>query len=74
MQGKGVRIVDEGYMESVMMKLRSNTSKQFPLSEVNVSSWRTIASRMNKRAGYKKFSVIKSGRLGIMVIKHNAYE
>lgn len=65
---------DNGYMESVMQTLKSGEARQFELHTVNVDSWRTVASRQNKKAGYKKYSVIKSGRLGIMVIRHNAYE
>ena len=64
----------DGYMASVMDTLKSGESRQFDLASVNVDSWRTVASRVNKKAGYKKYSVIKSGRLGIMVIKHNVYE
>lgn len=65
---------ENGYMESVMHTLKSGESRTFDLASVNVDSWRTVASRENKKAGYKKYSIIKSGRLGIMVVKHNSYE
>ena len=65
---------EDGYMESVMQTLKSGETREFRLSSVNVNSWRTVASRVNKRAGYRKYSIIKSGKLGIMVVKHNLYE
>jgi len=64
-----------GYMTNVMATLKPGEFRQFPLSEVNVQSWRTVASRENKKAGgYKKYSVTVNSKLNIMAIKHNAYE
>lgn len=74
MQIRSLSKQENGYMESVMQTLKSGETRQFNLSSVNVSSWRTVASRVNKKSGYKKYSIIKSGRLGIMVIKCNPYE
>lgn len=65
---------EAGYMAQVMDTLKSGEYRQFPLSEVNVYSWRTVASRANKKAGYKKYSVTVNSKLNIMAIKHNAYE
>ena len=65
---------DDGYMSQVMQTLKAGETRKFPLSEVNVQSWRTVASRENKKAGYLKFSIIESSKLGIMAVKHNVYE
>ena len=65
---------EAGYMESVMRTLKVGEMREFRLSDVNVSSWRTVASRINRKAGFKKFSVIESSALGIMAVKHNVYE
>lgn len=65
---------EAGYMAQVMDTLKSGEYRQFPLSEVNVTSWRTVASRANRKAGYKRYSVTVNSKLNIMAIKHNAYE
>ena len=57
-----------------METLKEGEYREFPLSSENVQSWRTVASRVNRKAGYRKYSVVKSGKLGIMAIKCNAYE
>ena len=66
--------LDDGYMSSVLETLRAGEYRQFPLSGVNVASWRTVASRANKRAGFRKYSVTVSSALSIMAVKRNAYE
>ena len=63
---------DDGYMLKVMDTLKEGEYRQFPLSEVNVFSWRTVASRINKKAGYLKYSVTASKKLGFMAIKCNS--
>ena len=63
---------ETGYMASVMRTLKEGEYRQFDLSQVNVFSWRTVASRINRREGYRKYSV--NSKLGIMAVKHNAYE
>ena len=60
-----------GYMSKVMSVLKKGEYRQFSLSDVNVSSWRTVASRENKKAGYKKYSVTQNKKLNIMAVKHN---
>lgn len=65
---------EAGYMESVMQTLKAGEYRQYPLSSVNVTSWRTVASRANRKAGYRKYSVTVSRKLEIMAVKHNAYE
>ena len=65
---------ESGYMLSVMQTLKKGEFRQFNLSSVNVSSWRTVASRVNKAAGYKKYSVTVNSKMNIMAVKHNAYE
>lgn len=64
----------DGYMIQVMQTLKSGEYRQFQLSDVNVQSWRTVASRVNKKEGYKKYSVTVNSALGIMAVKHNVYE
>lgn len=66
--------MDNGYMQKVMDTLKENEYRQFPLSEVNVDSWRTVANRVNKRVGYLKYSVTKNRKLGFMAIKCNPDE
>ena len=68
------KIQEPGYMESVMNTLKAGEYRSFPLADVNIHSWRTVASRVNKKAGYKKFSIVESSTLGIMAVKHNVYE
>lgn len=70
----GMDKVDEGYMQKVMDTLKEGEYRQFPLDEVNVESWRTIASRENKKAGYLKYSITRSRRLGFMAVKRNKNE
>lgn len=65
---------DDGYMSKVMQTLKAGEIRDFKLADVNVQSWRTVASRENKKAGYKKYSIIQSSALGIMAVKHNVYE
>lgn len=65
---------NDGYMASVMQTLKPGEYRDYPLADVNVDSWRTVAYRENKKAGYKKYSIIRSGKLGIMAVKHNVYE
>ena len=65
---------EAGYMLSVMQTLKPGEYRDFPLSSVNVKSWRTVASRANRKAGYKRYSVVESSKLNIMAIKCNAYE
>lgn len=65
---------DDGYMVQVMHTLRAGEIRKFDLADSNVQSWRTVASRENKKAGYKKYSIIKSPKLGLMAVKHNVYE
>lgn len=64
---------DNGYMDSVLATLKDGEYRQYPLSEVNVQSWRTVCSRNNKKVGYKKYSVAVSGALGFMAVKCNAH-
>ena len=68
------KIQETGYMASVMATLKQGEYRQFPLADVNVQSWRTVASRINKREGYKKYSVTVNSAMGIMAVKHNVYE
>ena len=65
---------DAGYMASVMQTLRAGEYRQFDLSQVNVSSWRTVASRINKKLGFTKYSVTVNSKLGIMAVKNNSDE
>ena len=65
---------ENGYMESVMLTLKPGEYRQFKLSDVNVQSWRTVASRVNREVGYKKYSVTVNSALCIMAVKHNVYE
>ena len=65
---------DDGYMVQVMQTLKSGEFRTFKLHEVNVQSWRTVASRINKKEGIKKYSVTVNSALGIMAVKHNRYE
>lgn len=65
---------DAGYMANVMQTLRVGEYRQFELSAVNVCSWRTVASRINRREGYRKYSVTVNSKLGIMAVKCNVYE
>ena len=65
---------ESGYMANVMATLKPNEYRQFELDKVNVFSWRTVASRINRKAGYKKYSVTVNSKLNIMAVKHNAYE
>lgn len=65
---------DAGYMSQVMRTLKEGEYRQFDLVRENVFSWRTVASRMNREAGYRKYSVTINSKLGIMAVKHNAYE
>ena len=57
-----------GYMDSVLSTLRAGESRSFPLDSVNVTSWRTVASRANRRMGYKRYSVLENKRLKVMVV------
>jgi len=65
---------DNGYMQQVMQTLKAGEHRRFELADVNVQSWRTVASRVNKKVGYKKYSVTVNSALGIMAVKHNVYE
>lgn len=65
---------DNGYMATVMNTLKMGEYHQYKLSDVNVQSWRTVASRINKKEGYKKYSITVNSALGIMAVKHNVYE
>ena len=65
---------DDGYMKQVMDTLKPRDVRQFNLADVNVKSWRTVASRENKKAGYRKYSIVESSKLGIMAVKCNVYE
>ena len=60
-----------GYVESVLNTLRNGEYRQFSLDEVNVQSWRTIVSRVNKSVGYKKYSVTVNRPLGFLAVKNN---
>lgn len=60
-----------GYMLKVIETLKDGEFRQFPLSDVNPASWRVVASRVNKQAGWVKYSVTVNGKLGLMAIKHN---
>lgn len=61
-------------MNQVMDTLKPGEYREFKLADVNVSSWRTVASRVNRKVGYKRYSVTVSSTLGIMAVKHNVYE
>ena len=65
---------DNGYMLKVMETLKEGEYRQYPLNEVNVYSWRTVASRTNKRVGYVKYSITINSRLGFMAVKCNPNE
>lgn len=65
---------DNGYMKQVMDTLKSGDTREFRLADVNAQSWRTVASRENRKAGYRKYSIVVSSKLGIMVVKRNVYE
>ena len=65
---------ENGYKASVMKTLKTGEYRQYKLYEVNVQSWRTVASRINKKEGYKKYSITVNSALGIMAVKHNVYE
>lgn len=67
-------VQSHGYMSKVMSTLREGEYRQFSLSEVNVTSWRTVASRENKKAGYRKYSVTQNKKLNLMAVKHNEKE
>ena len=56
----------------VLGTLKEGETRQFALSNENVASWRTVASRANKREGYLKYSIVSVPKLGIMVVKCNA--
>ena len=63
--------VDNGYMQKVMDTLKEGEFRQFPLNEVNVESWRTVASRINSVAGYVMYSITQNRTLGFMAVKRN---
>ncbi len=60
-------------MEIALSTLKEGESRQMSLVNENVTSWRTIASRANRKAGFLKYSVIANSKLGILVIKCNAH-
>lgn len=60
-----------GYVESVLNTLRNGEYRQFPLNEVNIQSWRTIVSRVNRSVGHKKYSVTVNRPLGFLAVKNN---
>ncbi len=62
-----------GYMVSVLKTLKEGEFRQFPLADVNVTSWRTTASRVNKSEGYLKYSVTVNSKLGFLAVKCNAH-
>lgn len=64
--------VKDGYMDSVLSTLRVGEQRSFALDSENVKSWRSVASRANKRVGYKRYSVLASKKLKIMVVMCNA--
>lgn len=63
-----------GYVESVLNTLRNGEFRQFPIREVNINSWRTIVSRVNRSIGYKRFSVTVNRPLGFLAVKNNDEE
>ena len=65
---------EDGYMVQVMQTLKDGEYRQFKLCDVNVQSWRTVASRENRKVGYKKYSVTVNSALNIMAVKRNSYE
>lgn len=66
-----VNKVEDGYMRQIMTTLRAGEFRQYQLEDVNPQSWRTVASRLNKEAGYVKYSIVESKKLGTMAVKCN---
>lgn len=60
-------------MDSVLSTLKEGEYRQFPLASENVNSWRTIACRANRKAGYLKYSVTRNSKLGILAVKCNVH-
>lgn len=60
-----------GWISQHFEGLKPGEMKQFPLSEVNISSFRARATRYNMEAGYTKFSIAVSIPMGILAIIYN---
>lgn len=63
--------VKRGFVDTVLATLRGGESRQFPLRDVNVASWRSIVSKKNRQCGYKRYSVTISRLLGFLAVKNN---
>ena len=61
-----------GYMDSVLDTLKAGERREFPLRDVNVRSWLTVASRANRKYGYTRYLITESKKLGIMVVMCDA--
>ena len=60
-------------MDSVLSTLKEGEFRQFPLAGENDKSWRTVASRANRKAGFLKYSIIVNSKLGFIAVKRNAH-
>ena len=60
-----------GYVKSVLKTLRPSEHRKFAIDDVNVQSWRSIVSKVNRKIGYKKYSVTVNRPLGFMAVKNN---
>lgn len=63
-----------GYVKSVLKTLRPSEHRKFAIDDVNVQSWRSIVSKVNRKIGYKKYSVTVNRPLGFMAVKNNDEE
>lgn len=61
----------KGYMENVIRGVPDGDMHQMSLSDVNEASYRAKVSQLNRKDGYKHYSVFASRTMNVMCIKNN---
>lgn len=61
----------KGYLEDVIRDVRYGDAYQCHLGDVNEKSYRAKVSQINKKDGYKHYSVAVNKALGIFCIINN---
>lgn len=61
----------KGCLKYAFVGIAEGDIRDFPLEDVNISSFRTRAAELNIAAGYTKYSVHRNELAGLLQVKNN---